>query len=102
MSNCPGIEVAKTSPSGKDWYEVRHCPGCQENAQLREQVAQRTAALSLLVTRLDEVHKHAAYAHVWQVAALYDGFYAGPSYEHELTIAKYALADLPDAPKEKP
>jgi len=36
MTDCPGIEVAKTSPSGKAWYAVGHCSGCQENAQLHE------------------------------------------------------------------
>ena len=40
MTDCPGIEIAKTSPSGKAWYEVSHCPGCAERDQLREQLAQ--------------------------------------------------------------
>lgn len=48
-------------------------------------------ALQKLVARLDEVHRHPAYGSVWAVHQMHCGPYEGPTYTHELELARAVL-----------
>jgi hypothetical protein len=96
MSACPGIlamdqEVPSTVPAGSGG-SIEHCPGCKEAAQLRAQLAQRTAALQKIIRYVDIAAETYSGAHRLAPHVATDC----------QTYARQALADLPEAPKEKP
>ena len=104
MSNCPGIVSYA--------HGVDHCPACVENAQLRAHLAQRTAALETHPAAYDGLRsRHTRMViretgHVTNMCRVCGETYPCSTAQllgerDGLLQRLQALADLPEATKEK-